>query len=130
MFVHNLNKEQQSSLLYLAKILITIDEEQHEDELAMLGILIQQSEKGVTEKKVELEHLANLFDTEVAKSSLLLELIAVAQADGEYHPKEKDLIGDYAKNLAVEAGKLTKLEEWVGKQLALSSEVQSLLNNK
>jgi uncharacterized tellurite resistance protein B-like protein len=58
----------------------------------------------------------------------LLELIAVAHADGDYHNHENVLIRKYAKALNISAEKLSMLELWVSKQLSLSIEAQELFN--
>lgn len=128
MFVQNLNREQQSILLYLAKEIAIADGSSDELQLGMVEILLKQSEDGITEKVISLDELANFFDTEKAKCSLLLELLGIAHANEEYHLSERDLIAQYANNLDVSLDKLNALENWVEKQFALSKEIETLLN--
>lgn len=127
MFIHNLNVQQQSSLLYLAREVAKADGELHELQLGLMEILKQQSKEGVKEKEVSLDDLAIIFDTERAKCSLLLELLGVAYANHEYHINEEGLIKQYANVLDVSTDKLSALEKWVEKQLALSLEAEQLL---
>lgn len=127
MFIQNLDKKQQSVLLYLAKEVMDADEKLHESELEILNILAKQTEGSVSPEVITLEEIAVLFDTNISKSSLLLELIGVAHADGDYHQEENLLIKNYAKALGVSDKKLLMLENWVSKQLELTLEVQELL---
>lgn len=128
MFIHNLNFEQQSALLFLAREVAKADGSLDELQMGMMSILKAQSQHGVDEKAIELSELANLFDTERAKCSLLFELLGVAHANDEYHLAEKDLISQYAKQLGVLQEKLQALETWVEAQMALSAQAEILLS--
>lgn len=127
MFVQNLNTEQQSVLLFLAKEVAKADGSLDELQLGMVEILTKQSNENVAEKSVTLAELSALFKTEREKCSLLLELLGIAHANNEYHLSEKDLITSYANALNVSEKKLFALENWVEKQLALSTEIETLL---
>ncbi|HDM8167578.1 TPA: TerB family tellurite resistance protein [Vibrio harveyi] len=127
MFIQNLEPKQQSALLYLAKEVMDADDELHECEDQVLSLLMSQVDASVTLEAVSLEGLSSLFDTNSSKASLLLELIGVAHADGDYHHNENALIKKYAQFLGVTEEKLLKLENWVSKQLSLSVEAQELL---
>lgn len=127
MFIQNLDKKQQSVLLFLAREVIDVDEQLHDSEKEILTILTNQAESSASPEAIELKDLAAIFDTNISRSSLLLELIGVAHADGDYNPDENALIKKYANALDVTEEKLLKLENWVSNQLALSFEVQELL---
>lgn len=127
MFIHNLNFEQQSALLFLAREVAKADGSLDELQMGMMSILKAQSQHGVDEKAIELSELANLFDTERAKCSLLFELLGVAHANDEYHLTEKDLISTYATLLGVSQEKLQALEHWVEAQLTLTKTAEQLL---
>lgn len=127
MFIHHLNFEQQSSLLYLAHEVAKADGNLDELQLGMMSILKAQSQQGVEEKSISDDKLSILFDTERAKCSLLLELLGVAHANSEYHLAEKDLISKYASLLGVSQNKLQALEQWVEAQMALSAHAEQLL---
>ncbi|QLE07753.1 TerB family tellurite resistance protein [Pseudoalteromonas shioyasakiensis] len=127
MFIQNLDTKQQSALLYLAKEVIDVDEQLHESEEEILSILASQVDASISPESVSLDGLAKLFNTNTSKISLLLELIGVAHADGDYHHKEKGLIHKYADAMNVSEEKLLQVEGWVSKQMSLSLEVQELL---
>ncbi|MFH0270571.1 TerB family tellurite resistance protein [Vibrio jasicida] len=127
MFIQNLEPKQQSALLYLAKEVMDADDELHECEDQVLSLLMSQVDTSVAPEAISLEGLSALFDTNSSKASLLLELIGVAHADGDYHHNENALIKKYAQFLGVTEEKLLKLENWVSKQLSLSVEAQELL---
>lgn len=128
MFIHNLNFEQQSVLLFLAHEVAKADGSLDELQLGMMSILKAQSQQGVEEKPISDDKLHQLFDTERAKCSLLFELLGVAHANAEYHLAEKDLISQYAKQLGVSQEKLQALEIWVEAQMALSAQAETLLS--
>lgn len=127
MFVQNLNSQQQSVLLFLAKEVASADGSLDELQFGMLEILKAQSNPDVEELSVKQEELASLFTTEREKCSVILELLGIAHANEEYHLNERDLIASYAKALNLSAEKLESLEQWVEKQFALSKEIEVLL---
>lgn len=128
MFVQNLTAEQQSALIYLAKEVAQADGFADELQLGMVEILRKQSETGVVEKEISINELGTLFNTKLAKYSLLLELLGVALSNDEYHSNEKSIISQYASNLDVPREVLDILEKWVEKQFALHKEINKLLN--
>ncbi|MFQ2784648.1 TerB family tellurite resistance protein [Aeromonas caviae] len=127
MFIQNLNTKQQSALLYLAKEVIDADGQLHNSEEEILSILAGQVDASVSPESVSLDEMTALFDTNISQVSLLLELIGVALADGNYHHEENELIQKYADAMNVSKMKLLQIEGWVSKQLTLSLEVQALL---
>lgn len=128
MFIHNLNFEQQTALLFLAHEVARADGSLDELQLGMMSILKAQSQQGVEEKSISDDKLSQLFDTERAKCSLLLELLGVAHANSEYHLAEKDLISKYANLLGISQDKLQALEAWVEAQITLSAQAETLLS--
>ncbi|KMK51952.1 DNA repair protein [[Actinobacillus] muris] len=128
MFIQNLNRDQQSVLLYLAKKIAEVDGSSDELQLGMVEILLKQSEEGISEKSISADDLADVFDTERSKCSLVLELLGVAYANEDYHQSERDLVAQYATKLGISDEKLSSLEQWVEKQFALSKEVEMLLS--
>ncbi|SEP84192.1 DNA repair protein [Basfia succiniciproducens] len=128
MFVHNLNSEQQSVLLYLAKIVAEADGHADKFQIEMVEILKSQSNEDVQPIQIEIDELSSLFTTERTKCSLLLELLGVVLANNDYDSAEQNLIIQYAKALQISNSKLLDLQNWVQKQLDLSQEVEALLN--
>ena len=128
MFVHNLNSDQQSALLYLARVVAEADGNSDELQTGMVEILKAQSNADVEMKEIQISELATLFSTAREKCSLLLELLGIVLANNEYHHNERSLIAEYADVLGVSNTKLFELENWVQRQLALSQEAEALLN--
>ena len=128
MFVHNVNSDQQSALLYLARVVAEADGNSDELQTTMVEILKAQSNADVEMKETQISELATLFSTEREKCSLLLELLGIVLANNEYHQNERSLIAEYADVLGVSNTKLFELENWVQRQLALSQEAEALLN--
>ncbi|MFU2058511.1 DNA repair protein [Avibacterium volantium] len=127
MFVQNLTLEQQGALIYLAKEVAQADGYADELQAGMVEILKQQSETGVAEREISINELGTLFNTKLAKYSLLLELLGVALSNDEYHANEQSLIVQYASSLNVSQDELHLLEKWVEKQFALQKEINALL---
>lgn len=127
MFIQNLDVKQQSALLYLAKQIIDADDKIDSGEAEIFTILMSQVKPSVAPTSISVTDLGTLFDSNRSKASLLLELIGVAHADGDYHIKERALIESYAEAIDVSLKKLEQLEKWVVKQLSLSLEAQALL---
>lgn len=128
MFIHNLNSNQQSVLIFLAKEISKADGNSDEIEKNMLDILIQQCNPEVQETRVEIKELPTIFDSVRAKHSLLLELLGIALVDNHYHLNEKSLVSSCAQALSVNRETLEQLENWVAKQFSLSKEAEKLLN--
>lgn len=127
MFLHNLNLDQQGVLLDLAHQTAQADGEISHLETQMINFLRQQCNPNVTVKSTSRADLASIFDTPIAKYSLLLELLGIAHANNEYHLSEKDIIFKVSQALGVTNDKLQALEAWVEKQFLLTHEVQELL---
>ncbi|MEE6076905.1 DNA repair protein [Avibacterium paragallinarum] len=127
MFVQNLTLEQQGALIYLAKEVAQADGYADELQAGMVEILKQQSETGVAEREISINDLGTLFNTKLAKYSLLLELLGVALSNDEYHANEQSLIVQYASSLNVSQDELHLLEKWVEKQFTLQKEINELL---
>lgn len=127
MFVQNLNDTQQSYLLALSKELIGIDGELDEKELAMLQILESQCNDGIEEVDVDFETLTTVFEAQIHKASLLLELIGLAYSDSEFHETEKKWLEKLIDALGIENSKYQKMVTWVEAQMKLVVDAQELM---
>ena len=128
MFVNGLDKNQQSALLYLSYEVAKADGDLHELQMGLMDVIKAQCAEDIDKQEITLEELPQVFDSEHAKCSLLLELLGVAHSNNDYDSREKELIGQYAEALDISKDKLKKLETWVTKQLALMAEVKQLIN--
>lgn len=130
MFIQNLDTNQQSILLAMAEEVIAADGDLHELQLGLLDLIRSQATFGLKPQKIEDSKLPETFDTSRSKYSLMLELIGVANANNEYHDEEKKLIKRYAEALDIDQSKLSSLEAWVEKQLALTIEVDKIFREE
>lgn len=121
MFVHNLSAQQQSDLLAASEILISSDGDISLEEKKMLEILASQCDEDVqATSDFSVSNLQGKFFSKAEKSSFLLELLAVAHSDGEYHALEKNLILEIANSIEIDSGTLNEMEDWVKAQLELA----------
>jgi uncharacterized tellurite resistance protein B-like protein len=127
MFISKLNLEQQSVLLALAERIAAADGVSHEEEALLMAALKAQSQEGVAPATVELSELTRIFESQSAKSALMLELLGIAFADSDYHESEKALLNEVADALGVDHDLLSDMESWVSRQVLLMKEVDGLM---
>lgn len=125
MFIGILNESQQASLLNLAREIAEVDGVLHDNEITILENLKQQISPKATEIKTG--ELPDEFDTHQSKIALLLELIGIAFADSDYQSKEKQIIDRAAQSLGISQDLVTKLEDWVSRQLSLVREAYEIM---
>lgn len=122
MFIANLNSNQQSVFLALAKKLIESDGVVSSEEAEMLDTIQRQMEKGVSPLDVELETLNSVFECKKSKASMLLELLGLAYADQDYHETEKSFMRQVVNACGISENELRDMESWVVRQLSLVRE--------
>lgn len=129
MFISKLNLEQQSVLLALAERIAAADGVSHEKEALLMAALKAQSQDGVAPATVELSELAGVFDSQSAKSALMLELLGIAFADSDYHASEKALVSEVANALSIDSELLSDMESWVSRQVLLMQEANGFMED-
>jgi len=129
MFISKLNLEQQSVLLALAERIAAADGVSHEKEALLMAALKAQSHDGVAPATVELSKLAGVFDSQSAKSALMLELLGIAFADSDYHASEKALVNEVASALSIDSELLSDMESWVSRQVLLMQEANGFMED-
>lgn len=127
MFVSYLSQEQQSILLTLAQSIIQVDGVTDVREEQLFEAIRAQCQKGITPISVATSQLHTYFTSHPTKVALLLELIAIAYADDEYHLKEQSLIQEIASGLRISAELLGEIEQWVKHQLDSMQDVYRLM---
>lgn len=127
MFVDKLDAKQQGALLTLSAQLIESDANISEQETQLLNTLRSQMIQGITPSHVSINDLPALFPSNATRAALLLELIGLAHADGEYHVGEKDFISSIAASLDTPAPTLSDMESWVYRQFALVREAEQFM---
>lgn len=130
MFVQLLSNLQQEALLSLSKKLIAADNDIDQREQLLLETLRQQCCTNLNpDSDINIDFLPTLFEEEKQKTAFMLELIGVAHADENYQDIEKDFIAQVAKKLAISTTRLQNLESWVKRQLLLTQEAYTLLED-
>lgn len=127
MFVDRLNFQQQCVLLGLAESLVEADMKVHPSELSFLEVLRQQMAAGIEPVLRPATPMAALFAERPAKVALMLELLGIALADGEFHPAEREICERVAKDIQLVEPSIAELESWCRRQLGLSAEAELLL---
>lgn len=127
MFISTLNSKQQAVLLALAESIVAADGIVQQDEEQMLMTLKAQCESGVVKAELSILELERVFDTQEAKSALMLELLGVAFADADYHATEKAKITEIANALKIDAMLLSDMESWVSRQFVMVKEAYSFM---
>jgi hypothetical protein len=137
MFIDKLNAVQQAQLLTLAEKVAQADHKDLEEaqehwniEKKFLDILQKQCEPDIKPSEVNLASLSEVFDTNISKVALLLELIGMGYASGEYHKNQKEVIDEVANALNINQDIISDLENWVTRQFALLLEASVLMEEK
>jgi uncharacterized tellurite resistance protein B-like protein len=74
--------------------------------------------------------LLGTFVSAASKGAVVLELVALAYADGLPHPDEMELLKSVAVGLGISELRLLEMENWVVQQMALSAEAQVFLTEE
>lgn len=132
MWLHLLDPDQQHTYVKAAQLVILADGIVHEAEeelLATVQIEMAMDTVPAAPDDVDtfLEEL-EVFDTPVSKNVLMLELMAVAMADDEYHPREKELLERIASRLRIKTDGLEEFRQFAIRGLKLIEDARSLLS--
>lgn len=128
MFVQYLNERQQGALLHYAHEMMRVDGTVGGDELALLGLLRDQTEPGVEAEDVPIGQLARLFDDRLTRVAFLLEVVGMGYAQEGLGPTETQLARDLANALGLgNDDTLEDVKSWVKRQLLLVREAKQLM---
>ncbi len=127
MFVTNLNPVQQGALLKLAEMVAHADGQLWQEQKTILETLRFQCSNPQTIDSLDLPNLTSIFESRRDKVALMLELIGVAHANGDYHELEKGLIFEIAEALELDSISIKDMENWVVRQLILVREANILM---
>lgn len=67
------------------------------------------------------------FDSPRSRAAALIELIGLAYADTVYAEEERAFIDDLARRMEISPARMSLMESWVIRQLAMTEEGQALL---
>lgn len=129
MFIELLTEEEQKIFLKLALELEKVSEERCErtkEKLnAFVSRIVKESEGDVEELNIDLARL----ERPLAKKIVLLELISVGYASGNYCDKERAYLRDVAGKIGVDSEKLEQIEDWVQGFISHIGSGASIVNN-
>ncbi|MCG9714956.1 TerB family tellurite resistance protein [Shewanella insulae] len=127
MFIQKLSKSQQSIFLTLANELMSVDGDISTKEVALLDFYKSQMEGDVKPSAYEPSAICGLFENKTSKIAMLLELIGLGHADGDYDNEEQSFIRKLARMIELDDSDVQQCESWVSKQIALISEANSMM---
>ena len=124
MFINNLNEEQKSAVVVLMHRVAQADGRIDVAETQMLNEVV--AGLGVTDadNKLSTSELVTRFTTQKSKVSALLELLAMAHADGEFVATEHHYIREVASEMDVSDLELAIYNSWVIRQVSLLHEAE------
>ncbi|MBM74671.1 MAG: hypothetical protein CMK59_04675 [Proteobacteria bacterium] len=124
MFINNLNEEQKSAVVILMHRVAQADGRIDIAESQMLNEVV--AGLGVTDLETETTtaDLVARFNTQKTKVSALLELLAMAHADGEFVATEHHYIREIASQMDISDLELAIYNSWVIRQVALLHEAE------
>ena len=127
MFLSQLTPLQQESFLQLAAQLVAVDGEISPEEQDMLSRLAVGVQDWTPQNTLPIAALVLAFDSSRSRAAALMELIGLAYADTIYAEEERTFIDDVARRMEISPARLSLMESWVIRQLALAEEGQALL---
>lgn len=130
MFLFHLAPAERRAFAGLARYLVAADGREGDAEAAALHLL--EAELGLPLEEVEAmaptPELLSTFASRSARGAALLELLALAYADGVPHPDEMELLKTIAAGLHISELRLLEMEHWVVQQLPLNAIAQAFLS--
>lgn len=131
MFLYELNLIEKAAFLQLAKELVVIDDGViDENEMNMLMIMANEMQISVSENlslDFNLQQLAKSFKDKKAQKICLIELIALAFANDDYHPEQNSLIKALMNEFSIQIEEIDEMEQWVEKMIVLHRHGQTLI---
>jgi hemerythrin-like domain-containing protein len=127
MFIQNLNEKQQQAFMALAeKVAFYADGVNAAKEEARLQAFREQL-PGISAEPCGYEELTSLFDTKLARSSALLELIGLAAADEHIAEEEQVILDAIAKAFSISKDEMINMTSWVKRMIVMFQEVQTYM---
>ena len=132
MFLFHLTPAERPVFVGLAKHLVIADDSEGPAETEALQRI--QAELGIAVSNLPaLAPTAEVLGTFVSTASrayVVLELVALAYADGLPHPHEMEVLKSVAVGLGISEFRLLEMENWVVQQMALSAEAKVFLTEE
>lgn len=115
MFLGNLNFKQKKIFLGLAKKILVVDDGiiDNEEEIYLRTICNEMYLGIDDEEDIALNELSKIYSSNEEKRLILVELIALAYSNGEYHKNEKAFILDVIEYFELKKSILDEIENLV-----------------
>ena len=127
MFLTELSPEQRRALHVLARTVIDADDRLTLPEVERLDEIYQES--GIGTETASAPNAAGdlnlLFPTSRARAVVVIELLLVAYADGQLHPREEAAIQRIAARLQMDQGHWTNVVDWARRYASLAAEARA-----
>ncbi|MEM1057501.1 MAG: TerB family tellurite resistance protein [Bacteroidota bacterium] len=127
MFLNELSPEQRRALHVLARQIIDADERLTLQEVERLDEIYEES--GIGAETAAAPNAAGdlnlLFPTPRDRAVVVIELLLVAYADGQLHPREEATVQRVAAQLHMDQGLWTNVLDWARRYAALASEARA-----
>jgi hypothetical protein len=132
MFLFHLTPAERSVFVGLAKQLIAADGREGPAETAALRLLEIELGTPVANLPALAPTLPVLstFVSRASRAAVVLELLALAYADGLPHPNEMEMLKGVALGVGFSELRLLEMENWVVQQMPLSAEAQLFLTEE
>ncbi len=130
MFLFHLAPAERIAFVGLARHLIAADGREGVAEAAALEALEVELGLPATEiaPAAPTPELLSTFASRSSRGAALLELLALAYADGVPHPEEMELLKTIAAGLHISELRLLEMEHWVVQQLPLNAIANAFLS--
>ncbi len=129
MWLSSLTDDQRQALLRLAHNVVVSDGLLDPNEEGMLAEFQREMElQGGDEELeyLELDGIAEIFDSRRARVVALLNLLKLSYADGAFEIEEECLLKEISNTFAVSDEEFLLMDNWVRRLTALESEAQGL----
>ncbi len=130
MFLNILTDRQKQSFLALATKVVMADGEVVPKEHVTLNVRVAEMGGNIKAPPNEIygEPNFDVFDTPLAQTIVLLELLVIAYSDDEYHEDEQPIIQQLIDKYGVSGEQLARYESWAKRQSPLSVEGWGLIS--
>lgn len=128
MFLHHLSENEKKAFLTLAKEFILVDGVLSQEEEALINVMKAEMgiEEGYPEGQKSREELFREFKTRKSQIAAIIEMQGLGYANMEYHTAEQEFVQQMADTFNVNEEDLSKIDDWVVRQVALLYEANEL----
>lgn len=115
MYLNYLEKDEQNAFLKLAHIIANADERICENEKAIIGSYCNEmniNDISFATDSETIEEISKVFKSTHSKKIVMLELMSIVNANGEFKDSEKEIINRLMESFELESSFFEKVESW------------------